>query len=381
MVKEQADLGTASRRVTGPVGSRGGRIVQAMSAHALGPAFAVATRQVQAGTVPFVILAVAGAEGVARVDAFPPVEGPRIGINAVCLLASITKPIVATAVMRLVQDGRFPLTAPLSRWLPELDTAGLAPFTAWHVLTHTTGIVDIDLEQLLLDGGDRPELLRRTIAARQESVPGSHFRYASFTFDLLAEAVGRALGRPFDELLSETVLDPLGMTETTFDLGPSGGRRAPVVVGGWDGIHQAQAGADTEGMVAAYASLRLAGGGLWSTARDLLRFGRAMLRGGELDGARVLGRPILDLMTREVTVNGLGVTSDRLLDDHYAIGWGKPGAVSPASPLAFGHGGVSGTRLWIDPAYDLVYVYLTGLWGGAREAIDDVELALYGAIE
>ncbi len=165
-----------------------------MSAHALDPAFAVAARQVQDGTVPFVILGVAGAEGVARLDAFPPVEGPRIGTNAVCLLASITKPIVAVAVMRLVQDGRFPLTAPLSRWLPELDAAGLAPFTAWHVLTHTTGIGDVDLERLLREGGDRPELIRRTIAAGQDSLPGSQFRYASFTFDLLAEAVERAAG-------------------------------------------------------------------------------------------------------------------------------------------------------------------------------------------
>jgi CubicO group peptidase (beta-lactamase class C family) len=342
-----------------------------MSAHAFDPAFAVAARQVDTGTVPFVILGVARAEGVVRLDAFPPVEGPRIGTNAVCLLASITKPIVATAVVRLAQEGRLPLTAPLSRWLPELDSAGLAPFTVWHVLTHTTGITDIDLEQLLLEGGDRHELVRRTIAAGQESAPGSRFRYASFTFDLLAEAVERAMDRPFDELLRETVLDPLGMTETTFDPGPYATRRAPIVVGGWDGTHRIlEAGADAERMVDAYASLRLAGGGLWSTARDLLRFGRAMLHGGELDGVRVLGRPFVDLMAREVTVDGLGATADRLTNEHYGIGWGKPGAGSPASPLAFGHGGVSGTRLWIDPAYDLVYVYLTGLWGGALEAID-----------
>ena len=88
-------------------------------------------------------------------------------------------------------------------------------------------------------------------------------------------------------------------------------------------------------------------------------------------GSAFPGRPILDLMTRG-TVNGLGTTGDQLVDDHYGIGWGKPGAGSPASPLAFGHGGVSGTRLWIDPAYDLEYVYLTGLWGGAGEAIDEV---------
>ena len=96
--------------------------------------------------------------------------------------------------------------------------------------------------------------------------------------------------------------------------------------------------------MAAYSSLHLAGGGLWSTASDLVRFGRAMLRGGELDGVRVLGRPLVDLMTREVTVDGLGSMPDRLVDDHYAMGWGKPGAAAAGSPLAFGHGGGSGTR-------------------------------------
>ena len=285
--------------------------------------------------------------------------------------------------MRLVQDGRFPLTAPLSRWLPELDAAGLAPFTAWHVLTHTTGLADIDLEQLLLEGGDRPELIRRTIAAGQESVPGSRFRYASFTFDLLAEAVERALDRPFDDGAARrrcSIRSGCSTRPSTRGRPATGGRRSSSAAGtGRTG--RSRPAPIQDHMVAAYASLRLAGGGLWSTAHDLLRFGRAMLRGGELDGVRVLGRPIVDLMTREVTVNGLGTTADRLADDHYGIGWGKPGAASPASPLAFGHGGVSGTRLWIDPACDLVYVYLTGLWGGAREAIDEVELALYGSIE
>jgi serine-type D-Ala-D-Ala carboxypeptidase len=348
----------------------------------LDPAFDVAARQVDAGTAPFVILAVAGAERPGRVEAFAPRHGSRIGTNAVCLLASITKPIVATAVMRLAQTGRFPLDAPLSRWLPELDAAGHAPFTAWHVLTHTTGLADIPLVDLLAGGGDRAELVRRTIAAGQGWAPGSRFLYATFTFDLLAEAVERALDRPFDEVLRTEVLVPLGMTDTTFDHELAGARRAPVRVGNWDGSLQAVPdGVAPEQVVAAYSSLRLAGGGLWSSAHDLLRFGRAMLRGGELDGVRVLGRPIVDLVTREVTVDGLGAMPDRMAGEHYAMGWGKPGATSAGSPLAFGHGGVSGTRLWVDPAYDLVFVYLSGSWGGLREAIDEVELAVYGSLE
>lgn len=351
--------------------------------HALDTAFDIAHRGVAQGTVPFAIVAVAGAEGVVRLEAFASADGPRIGTNAVCLLASITKPITATAVMRLASTGRFQLTAPLSTWLPELAAAGLAPFTAWHVLTHTTGIADVDLERLLLDGGDRAEYIRRTIAAGQGWAPGSRFLYATNTWDLLALAVERATGLPFETVLRAEVLDPLAMTATTFDYTRAGGLRAPIKVGSWDGTISEAAGdaAVSEGIVAAYSSLRLGGGGLWSSAADLVRFGRGMLRGGELDGVRVLGWPIVDLMTREVTVNGLGAMPDRLLDEHYAMGWGKAGPASAASPLAFGHGGISGTRLWIDPAHDLVFVYLTGSWGGASETIDEVQLAVYGALE
>jgi CubicO group peptidase (beta-lactamase class C family) len=350
--------------------------------HRFDVAFDIARQQARSGTVPFAIVAIAGAEGLVRLDAFGPREGPRIGTDAVCLLASITKPIVAAAVMRLAQTGRFPIDAPLSRWLPELDEAGLAPFTAWHVLTHTTGMGDIDLVDLLLARGGRDELKRRTISAGQGWAPGSRFQYATFTFDLLAEAIAHALGRPFEEVLRDEVLDPLGMPSTTFDHQRSGALRAPIEVGSWDGtLRPLPRDIGPEKMAIAYASLHLAGGGLWSTVVDVVRFGRAMLRGGELDGVRVLGRPIVELMTREVPVNGLGAMPDRLRDEHYAIGWGKRSAASPGSPAAFGHGGVAGTRLWVDPAHDLVFVYLTGQWGGAMEAIDAVQMAVYGALD
>lgn len=365
-----------------PARFRHGLSLSVMSARAFDPAFEVAARSVAAREVPFLVLGVAGAERAGRIEAFSPGGEPRIGADAVCLLASITKPIFATLVLRLAQAGRFPLNVPLARWLPELDAARLAPFTAWHVLTHTTGIADIELADLLPRGGTRAELLRRAIGAGQGWAPGSRFLYATFTFDLLAEAIQRALDRSWEDLLREEILDPLGMSDTTFDHAASGVRRAPVEVGRWDGgVQPIPEGTAPEDVVAAYSSLHLAGGGLWSTARDLIRFGRAMLRGGELGGTRILGRPVLELMTREVTVQGLGETGDRLTHEHYAIGWGKPGAASPASPLAFLHGGVSGTRLLVDPGYDLVLVALSGKWGGASETLDEVVMAAYGSID
>ncbi len=349
---------------------------------ALDRAYAIAARQVENGTVPFVILGVANAAGTIRLEAVPPRDGAPIGAAAVCLLASITKPIVTTAVMRLVQDGRFSLTTPLSTWLPELADSGYPPITAWHVLTHTTGLGEVDIEQLLVQGGGRAELLRRTIALPRDAAPGSRFAYVTCTWELVAEAVERATGKTLDRVLRDEVLDPLGMGDTSFDPRPDdAARMAPVRVGGWDSgpLTGVLDPAIAELLVGGYVGLRMAGGGLWGTASDLLRFGRAMLGRGELDGERVLGPAFVDLVTREVTVNGLGAAEDRLADEHYAIGWGKRGAMSPASASAFGHGGMSGTRLWIDPAHDLVFVYLTGVWGLPSDPIDAALNAVYAA--
>jgi CubicO group peptidase (beta-lactamase class C family) len=348
-------------------------------------AFTLANAQVERGEAPFVILGVADSAGVLRLEACSPPDRPRIGTDAVCLLASITKPIVATTVLQLVEAGRLDLATPLGQWAPDLVNPAWAPITAWHVLTHTSGVHDIDLETMLRHGGDRADLVRHMRKQPQVTAPGAAFQYTTFTYDLLAEVLARVLGRPFEEVIAAQLLEPLGMTSTTFDPRPDPAlarRAAPVLVGGWQGRGEA----DGAAIVGAYSSLHLMGGGLWSTASDLLRFGRAMLRGGELDGVRVLSPAFVDLMTREVTVprgvtwGGLGSATNPQEASHYAIGWGRPGVHSIGSDRAFGHGGASGTRLWIDPEHDLVYVYLSGSWGLPLAPIDAVEHAIYAAV-
>jgi CubicO group peptidase (beta-lactamase class C family) len=355
-----------------------------MSAHrpsrlprrSLDEAFDRAASQVADGTVPFVIVGIASAEGVIRLEAFGPLDGPRLGVRAVCLLASVTKPIVTTAILREVEAGRLDLAEPLSATVRGLDRPDVTPFSAWHVLTHTSGLGDIDVEALLLEGGDRAELLRRAAAVPQATPPGSTFRYASTPLDLLAEAVEQRLARPFADVVHANVLEPLGMTRTTFHPPTGAGvTLAPVRVD-----LARLAGVPAATLLAAYTQLRLAGGGLWSTADDVLRFGRAILRRGELDGVRVLSPAFVDLMTREVTVNGLGAATDVLHAEHYAVGWAKPGIASPASPASFGHGGATGTRLWVDPAHDLVFLYLSGVWEMAHPPINAVHDAVYAAL-
>jgi CubicO group peptidase (beta-lactamase class C family) len=359
---------------------------RALDPDALDAAYAVAARRVERGELPFAILGVANAAGTVRLEA---VSGqamePRVGVDEVCLLASITKPIVGTAALRLVEEGRLGLKVPLAEWLPELRTSDARRLvTPWHVLTHTTGIDVEGLEELIRSGVDRERLLARALASVPTSTPGSRFLYLTLTFELLALAMERATGELLPAILERTVLGPLGMRETGFDplqlAEPQ--RIAPVILSGWDG-HRHLGDEDpaiSAAMGAQYTGLRLAGGGLWSTAADLLRFGRAMLRGGELDGSRILSPAFVEVATREVTVDGLGREEDRLDDAHYALGWGKPSLSNPGSPRAFGHGGQSGTRLWIDPDRDLVIVYLSSSWGMPGTVIDEVTGAVYAAL-
>lgn len=343
---------------------------------ALDRAFEVPARQVADGVVPWAVLGVADADDVVRLEAFPGPGTRGVSVDTICLLASITKPIVATVVLQLVAEGRLTLTEPIERILPEAAGLGEPPISAWHLLSHTSGLADVDSLDLLSRGASHEEAVAALLTQPRVSTPGAAFRYATATFDLLASMIARLDGRPYPEALRARLLDPLAMPDTTFDpriLPPQRvvfPLRPPAVGGGPVPIE----------IASAFISMAMPGAGLWGTAPDLLRFGRAMLRGGELDGARVLPKRFVERMTREATVGGLGETGDPVTADHYALGWGKPGVASLGSPEAFGHGGITGTRLWVDPAADLVFVYLTGVWDLPFEVSEAALNGVYAAL-
>jgi CubicO group peptidase (beta-lactamase class C family) len=366
---------------------------------ALHRAFAVAARHVADGVAPWAVLGVATRDAVVRTAAWGTrPDGRRIGTDTVALIASITKPIVATMVLQLVAEGRLALDEPIERLLPEAaeaaaasnaaetadavghasppPTTGTPSVTAWHLLTHTSGLADLDLPDLLARGTTHVDVVRRLLHEPRRSDPGTAFCYASATFDLLAALVTRLDDRPYADALRARVLEPLGMADTTFDPRATLADRVvrPISAPLPDGCPVP----DT--VVDGFIDLAMPGAGLWSTVGDLLRFGRAFARGGELDGVRILPRAFVTLMTREVTVHGLGAAPDPLAAEHYALGWGLPGPADPGSPGAYFHGGITGTRLWVDPGEDLVIAYLTGAWEQPAWPADAVLNAVYAAL-
>jgi CubicO group peptidase (beta-lactamase class C family) len=255
--------------------------------------------------------------------------------------------------------------------------------TVWHLLSHTSGLPDYDLAEIALGRPDHAALVRRACDAELAFAPGSRFAYCSISFDLLAELIARITGEPYPAYLRRRILEPLEMTSTTFDpFDGLGERMAPVFSSGVPGALEREVPRDQElAELRHLASMALPGAGLWSSAGDLVRLGRAMLRGGELEGSRILAPAYVALMTREQTVGGLGDAADPIRAAHHALGWAKPDPrTDPASPAAFGHSGATGTRLWIDPLHDLVVVYLTGAWGFPSGRIDRVVQAVYAAL-
>jgi CubicO group peptidase (beta-lactamase class C family) len=212
-------------------------------------------------------------------------------------------------------------------------------------------------------------LLATVHAAEPLTDPGSRYAYASDSFMLLAEVLAARSGRPFADALRHRLLGPLGMVDTGFDPGHWPDRVLPVM----EAPGLGRLGRRVVGRFLARATF--AGGGLFGTAEDLLRFGRSLL--GAPGVPRVLSDTAIETMAGEQTLD-LVETIDGL--DHpapgYALGWNRPRADGPSgavtlagvpirgvAPGVLTHAGISGTRLWVDRARGLVVVVLSTHWG------------------
>lgn len=331
------------------------------------------------GTLPSVVFGVSDALGVVGTVA---VDGPdtRVDEDSIFFLASVTKPIVATAVMRYVDEGRVDLRAPLARYLPEFDGPARERVTAWHILTHTSGLPDMPVEELFSRRPAFDEALRVELGSTPTFEPGSRFSYASSPFLLLAEVMARASGVSFSQVLQMRVTGPLGMHDTTFD--PRYDRRRAVSLKGLEINNRVV----EEVMVRFLARATLPGGGMFATVGDLLRLGRALLpapNDGSGDSAaspRILSAEAIAEMSRLQT-EGLEET----LEDgttqlaRFGLGWAKPSEQMPGTGTAFTHGGAAGGRLWIDPDAGLAYAFLTNQWGAPSETAYAVLEEIYRA--
>lgn len=315
-------------------------------------AFQVVADGVGDGSLDTAVLAVASRDRLIRAEA-----SGNTSLDRLYLLASVTKPVFCSSVMRLVEEGRARLNDPVSRFIPEFAAGPKAAVTLWHLLTHTSGLDESAMAQAMRDGTANDAILA-SLNAPVMFRPGSHYSYCNASYYVMAEIIRLATGQDHATYIGNVVLAPLGMRDTGY--APRDADRAVPVLD--------MLGNDPS--AARFSSFRLPAGGLWSTAADLIRFGQAFLKRGANDNGRFLAPATIKTMTSLHTGGIPKLSANGEFPSGYGLGWEKPnpgGEAAPSieltTPSGHGHGGATGTLLWIEPDVDLVFVFLTNRWG------------------
>ena len=311
--------------------------------------------------------------------------------DAIFRIASMTKPIASVALMMLYEEGRFQLRDPIAKWLPEFADMQVAvpappqerltgryktapaarPITVQHILTHTAGLANTyrgitqpEFQEVVAPrkpGDTVGGMLKRLATLPLNFHPGEHWEYGRAT-DVVGRLVEVMSGQTLDAFLRERIFEPLGMTDTHFYLPESKlGRFAALYRPNAQGkIELAEAPTAESRFVAEPHTYFSGAGGLVSTARDYFRFHQMMLNGGELDGARILGRKTVELMT----ANHTGDKGIWLAGPGYGFGLGYAVVTdlgpsgTPRSEGSYYWGGAFGTIFWVDPSEELIGILM-----------------------
>ncbi|MFD8456357.1 serine hydrolase domain-containing protein [Streptomyces antimycoticus] len=275
-------------------------------------------------------------------------------------LASVTKPIVGLAALRLAEAGALRLDDTVGTYLPEYrGVPGKADITLTQLLAHTSGLPGGT--PLWRAHSDRDGLLAALRELPLRGAPGTVVEYSSAGFILLGLILERATATGLDELVAQQVCAPLGMLETVFAPGTAARERAvSTELCTWRGrlvtgqVHDENA--VVLGGVCGHA-------GLFATLADVARLGRALAAGGE----GLLSAPGFARMTACHT-EGLPLRR--------CLGWqGQDAVGSPVGtamgPSSYGHTGFTGTSLWVEPGVNgadgRYYVLLTNRVHPSRE--------------
>ena len=305
--------------------------------------------------------------------------------DSIFRLASMTKPIVSTVAMMLVEQGKLKLNDPIALYLPELkdlkvetasgDVPLQRPIWVQDLLRHTAGFVyagstksprikkmydDLNIESREVDITAQ-EMLKNLGTIPLAHQPGTVWEY-SISVDVLGLLIERVEKKPLDAIVKTMLLDPLGMKDTSWWVEPNQQHRMAEAFNS-DPLKASNLLAYRQNSNPLGKSYFKGGAGMLSTAADYLRYAQMMVNGGELDGKRYLSRKTVELMLSNHIVGmagnpigttgpgyGFGLGYGVRLDE--GMGW-APGSKGDAM-----WAGAWGTSFWIDPKEKLVGILM-----------------------
>jgi len=349
-----------------------------VSPHLLASAVAEVQRSVDRGDIHGAVLLVARHGKIVLHEAIGWRNAEdRLAIQTDTLfkMASNTKPVIATAVLQLVEQGRLDLDSPVGKYLPSWQGSSTADVTVRQLLSHTSGlrIPGVFVKPLLEASEKHPDApslaaeVDRFAEIGVERTPGSSFSYNNPGFQVLGRLIEVASGQPLPDYLRESIYLPLGMQDSWNHESQAPRERMSRVYTWRDGKRvlkwKPQDGPDWPFVRAA--------GGMISTARDYATFCQMYLNGGTYGGQRLLSPESVSEATRPQTLQAHTRSGLATRVSFYGLGWvvDRRGIYS--------HSGSDGTKAWVDPERELIVLVFTQSPGGnhPRERFFETVLA------
>jgi CubicO group peptidase (beta-lactamase class C family) len=364
--------------------------------------------EIERGRVPGAVALVARRGRLGYFESFgrrDAAGGEPMAKDAIFRIYSMTKPITSVAAMMLWEEGRFLLSDPIAKYLPDLSRLDVAvdrdgeiervpalrAVTIQDLLRHTSGLTyefrgtgpvhkmyrSAKVDRRAQSSADQVATLGRMPLLYQ---PGTRWEYGRST-DVVGRLVEVLSGQKLSAFFEQRILAPLGMVDTAFHVPPRHHSRLAEAFG-----RDPDSGVTVQLLeVRDPPNFESGGGGLVSTAADYARFLQMLLSGGTLEGRRLLSRKTIELMTAD-HLGPITGAPDLLLPGHgfglgFAVRLHAGIAHVPGSIGQYFWGGLAGTTFWIDPAeqlFALMLIQAPGLRDYYRTLFRDL---VYAAID
>ena len=359
-------------------------------------------KYVQTGKLPFAMTLVARKGEVAHhgfTGLIDEARGVKVQADSLFRIYSMTKPLTSVLFMMLVEEGKVALDDPVHAFIPAWKDLGVyaggwdvmrttpcaRPMLMVDLLRHTSGLtygfqqrtnVDAAYRKLKIGeiekAGTLDSMIDDLSRLPLEFSPGEAWNYSVAT-DVLGYLIGQIEGRPFEDVLKDRLLDPLGMTDTGFHVPESERSRFAACYALTPTGRRVLQDDPAKSPYLEPPSFVSGGGGLVSTAHDYLKFCQMMLNGGEANGVRYLSPKTIALMTANHLPGGVDLPAvsrslfSEVAYDGVGFGLGFSVTTNPAKTLLpgtageYAWGGAASTSFWIDPVEALIVIFMTQL--------------------
>ncbi len=332
---------------------------------------------------------------------------------------SMTKPVTSIAMMQLYEQGRFLLDDPVHKYIPAWRNLAVYKAGSWpdfetqpvtramtvrDLLTHMSGLtygflerteVDAAYRQLKLDGSGTltlDKLVDRLADLPLEYSPGTAWNYSVST-DVLGYLVQKLSDQPLDDYFQEHIFDPLGMTDTGFQVPQAQLDRFAACYLHQPGDTMKLQDDPQRSRYLKTPGFLSGGGGLVSTISDYHRFAQALCQGGEYQGERIIGRKTLEFMrsnhlpgNQDLPALSIGAFSETPYEGNgFGLGFSVKTDVAKSHTIGsvgeYGWGGLASTNFFVDPVEDMVVVFMTQLMPSSTYPIrQELRAMVHGAL-